>query len=96
MFRKITIASARHPVRATLRLLQKVGSTNNDEIVPLEGTRRGDVGRTPDKIEYYGQEEMVADETAFACLKNCGKCVARHGVGMQRKRECGDILPESV
>ena len=54
------------------------------------------MGRIPDKNEYYGQEDMGADETAFAYLKNCGKYVARHGVGMQRKRDCGDILPESV
>ena len=48
----------------TQQTLDKIkgGKQNNDEVVPLEKTKRGDVGRIPGKNHNYGQEDMGADE----------------------------------
>ena len=55
---------------ADTRKHEKVGNKNNDEVVPLEWTKKRDVGRIPDKNQHYGQEDMGPDETALLVRKN--------------------------
>ena len=37
----------------------------------------------PNKNQHYGKKDFGKDEITFSVGKNCGKYVARHGVGLQ-------------
>ena len=44
---------------------ERMGNKDNDENIPLEKTKRRDVGRVPEKNQHYGQEDMGADEVVL-------------------------------
>ena len=72
-----------------------MGNKNNNQIIPLEETKRRDVGRVPDKNQQHGQgRKRVRMGLPLLCEKIAEGMWRAMEWACDEKNECGDRFPE--